>query len=356
MLAHKIQNEESSKLEFIPKDAVLLMIFHINTTDLKSIFYTNNITDIVLTDDAVKYLERIIANIVRDKKLILKMMLDDWFIIRLNNILYILLMSKNDFSNLNQLIDICTDNNIFSKITNDNINILFRLLGKANATETQTNCLFDLYMARQILLDKVLNYDNNMPLLVEYMAYSKHKLANPPILSEIVKIEDVEKQLSALSVLYPIVPGILKEEIHEIVCRFDSSKFDKKCWQHLMNMCIFNFDIATELLDAYIKADNGDCIQKNFILAGIYLKTLNAEIKELINQYSAQNHTLAFFINPQKFNLKDFDVKWLSYINIEQLKLFLLKEESLELAKKYLEQVDASQSKIFKDKLLACFS
>ena len=356
LLAHKIQNEKSSRLDFIPKDAVLLMIFHINPPDLKSIFYTHKITDIDLTPDAVKYLEEIISNIARDKDIILKMMFSDWFFFYFSNILYILLLSRNNISNINQLIEICTDNTIFTNITNDNLTILFKLLDKANATEAQTNCMFDLYKTRQMFLDKKISIDNNMILLISYMEKSKYKLVNPPDISKVMGNENIEKQLSAISVLYPIVSEKTKKEIHKIVCSFDYSQFDKNCWRHLTNLCISDFDITTDLLNAYMKADADDQIQKSYILAGIYRKTLNAEIKERIGQHSEHNLALAFFINPQTFGIKDFNLKWLNYINKEQLKMFLLKDNSSKLVKEYIAQASNFESKSIKDKLLACFT
>lgn len=356
LLAHKIQNEESSRLVFIPKDAVLLMIFHINPTDLKSIFYTYKITDIDLTPDAVKYLEKIISNISRDKEIILKMMLPNWFFSYFSNILYILLLSKNNFSNLNQLIEICTDNIIFTNITNDNLIILFNLLNKANATETQTNYLFNLYKTRQINIEGAICFDNNMIALTSYMADAKYKLTNPPTISEIMKNENMEEQLSTLSVLYPIVSEKTKEEIRKIVCSFDYLQFDKKCWRHLTNLCVSDFDITTNLLNAYMKANADDPIQKCYILSGIYHKTSNTEIKKKIGQYSEHNHALAFFIDPQTFDIKDFNLKWLNYINKEQLKMFLLKDNSSKLVKEYIAQASNFESKSIKDKLLACFT
>ena len=356
LLAHKIQNEKSSRIDSVPEWMVLLMIFHIDNKDLKSIFNTHKITDITLSDDAIKYLEKIISNIARDKDIILKMMLPNWFFSYFSNILYILLLSINNFSNINQLIEICTDNTIFTKITNDNLTILFKLLYKANATEAQTNYLFDLYKARQINIEGVICFDNNMIALTSYMANAKYKLTNPPTILEVMKNENMEEQLSTLSVLYPIVSEETQKEIHKIICSFDNSQFDNKCWLHIMNMCIYSFDITTNLLNAYMKANADDPIQKCYILSGIYHKTLNTEIKERIGQYSERNHALAFFIDPQKIDTKDFDVKWLNYINIEQLKMFLLKDNASKLVKEYIGQATIQESKYFKDKLLACFS
>jgi len=347
-----------SRLEEVDKDLLLLMIFCVDTKTLSEIFRFDVTEQILLSQDAVSYIETCINNIdenskgnLFNKSKIRKYIDDYLFETRFTNLMLVINNATNLIGNIDLIVNILIKNDLSNWRTDIHMSVLKELIEKRRIkiTDVQANEIFNLYKVEdwsKSLFNAISNYMKENKF---YLKLDKISLFNSPDL--------IETSLFIANNLYPIVSVNNQESIKNWILSSNFEKYDEVCW--LLFWLIASTHCGELLnshnIESYInfRNENGDKDSEYSIdlarISSLVAKKINDD--ELSTRMNQINDTLyQFFLNPNSVENSKIKPEWIYYLSNDDIKSFVLNQNHDELINNILEK-NTPESNIFSKKL-----
>ena len=285
----------SSKLTRLNVYLIKLLMFEIDAKELNTIIDAYEITDIVLHDDAVEFINKSINTVLSSKET--PYYKDAKIVAAITNIIILILASKEykfDSDNLYRLIAKFWNNE--SKFGAKRIK---KLIGKYHPSIEISKILINkmLYETRDTA-----DYHESMSILARLFKEADQTF-------EDILLDDLSRKKEAISatILYPIAP---KER---------QSEMSKFCLENMTNLYHYLFFIChnsvkikdtskfTELYNKERDLSEHECD----LLAQVRRNDNYRILHNLIDEYSANSKCLQFFLKPEDFSdIDEFDGRW----------------------------------------------
>lgn len=337
LLSHKIKDHEGigifgqSRLEEIEKPLVLLMLFSVDSKTLEQIFKDHSIDTIILSDDAVRYLETCIENISNastekpwEECCVRKYIKYDKFRNQLSNLMFVCLKATNQISNINKIVDIVINNKMISwrdDIPTRNFRLLIEQ-EKLDITEEQANKIFEMFDSKDW-------GEEPLPTISNYMSNKNFTLSSIDV--SFLQERNV-RNFNAAATVYPIAPQAVKEQIEKWILESDFSAFDQDYWQVFWGISgVYKCDkvVNRSGMDAYLafRTAHMDRVTHQAIATSRYIAaTAKAEGKDGIVEMSMNtidDDLYKFFMSPNSVDDDKVEPIWIFYLDNERLKEYL---------------------------------
>jgi hypothetical protein len=346
----KLGGLSNSRLNFITKNHLVLMIYMIPHKEFAQIFKRYPIDSIKLDTEAVETLDLMIKNINEQSELILSLMNDkDLFINRFQNILFVSIKAKGQLQNKKLLYDIFLKYFYIDRFYNQIENLLIDLIEYTPCSIEQSIQIF-----KQLLSIK--DYSSIPITLLRSLSEHMHK--ENIVLTDITSVNQLNIPLNIPNVdvdyIAPCYHLVDKKVQSEILNYFRTRNL--KCDSIALLVLLYNIPVFdSELLIKYIRELKENVMIKSYeqcvcAIFEIFETTSDSELKRIIQEYSDENEFLKFLMAPNCYPIDMIKKEWFYYCKDIDLQAFMNNEVCRKNMKEYADG-DNDFSKEFKRKI-----
>lgn len=311
---------DTTRLDKLDKRHIYLMIHTLSLNDLEKIFKLYKIKNITLDEESISYLRDALNNIYNLYDFCCSFVNQDYFIRRLEMILFICSKLENDFD----CVDIVSDIYIkyeLNDIRSTNIVYLFSILILKNESISvlKSEKIIDLIISSKSVLRK-------KDKLVDAISYVLKKKGG--ILSNVHSFEQLntkKNNWNYLASFYHIVSKDIQNDILQYVRNNLNDIWTIAELVESYRIPIFDTTYLSKYINL-LKRENDTfknyyyCL---FVLRIVYDNTLDPELNDIIISYSNESPFLNFIIDPFSFCPEKVLPKWLYFCRTNDLrKLF----------------------------------
>lgn len=324
----------TSRLDDIEPGYVKLMLFTLDCKDLKRVFDIYNIDSIQFNPEAVIYIQTVIDNILRDRKIIVQSLRYDILINRLACLFIIYSKSSNDLNKTAEIVDILIEYGLLNDTTlYDFQGVAYDIIRKNDyqLSESQCHSLLSFFP----VLNQHQWVSSLFGLVSSRMKDSGWMLDHAIELNKWASVPSWQL-LNEIYLYYDIVPDDTRDKMVSLLR--DEIKLSNNDLRMLCALIVYKHAYAFITMDLIEKInaltgtpdkDHLRCLT----LKDIFENCKCPQIKNRITEISKSDARLAFYISPTSFE-GEVDVQWLMHIGDEDFRVLMKREEIIQIIKR----------------------